>query len=431
MKFAVKLFLGFLMATLAQAKVTSVPEFDKLMTQYGNDVQLSAGAIYDAGVTELRLKYSTALEKALKAAQDAGNLDAALAYKNEVKLMADNMEVPAESEKTSPDLQKMRGIYHQSLARLVIEKGKATNPIINALIVSLDRLVVTLTKAGRLEEALFVQKKKETLGEETAKAAAKSASAVATKTSPAKGTVTNSLGMKFVPVPGTQVLFCIHETRRQDYEAFAAKTPGTKDIWKKPRFHNLSVSPKDDHPVTSVSLNEAKAFCAWLSKKEGKTYRVPTDYEWSCAVGISEQENAPAGTQPNQLSGKLQGVFPWGGKYPPKAGELAGNYADTTLHDDLDATQKQAWIEGYSDGYATTSPVMKFKPNPLGLYDLGGNVWEWCSDLVNGGKNDWYVLRGGGFNESAAERLLSSTRISASPDGFQTYFGFRVVLEHP
>jgi sulfatase-modifying factor enzyme 1 len=382
-------------------------------------------------VAELRLKYSTALEKCQKAAQDAGKLEAALAYQNEIKLMADGMEVPAEAEKVPPDLQKLRGIYHQSLLRLETDKNKATNPIIAALIVSMDRLVATLTKAGRLDEALFVQQKKEKLGEETAKAVAKPASAAANKTPPVKGVVTNSLGMKFVPVPGTTVLVCIHETRRQDYAAYAAAAPGVKDSWKKQQFNGISVSPKDDHPVAGASLEDAKAFCAWLSKKEGKNYRVPTDREWSCAVGIGEQEKDRKDLLPKYLTGNVPNVFPWDGAYPPKTTDHAGNYADTTLHEALPPAHKQPWIDGYTDGFATTAPVMSFKPNEFGIYDLGGNLYEWCSDRYGEGEIDWRVLRGAAWNEKDAGMMLSSKRAYNTSTAHQTFYGFRVVLEQP
>ncbi len=92
----------------------------------------------------------------------------------------------------------------------------------------------------------------------------------------------NSLGMRFVSVPGTKVLFSIWDTRVQDYRAYAEATPGVDARWKR---RDLGLHPGDDYPVVMVSWNDAKAFCAWLTQKERKEgkigqdqeYRLPTD----------------------------------------------------------------------------------------------------------------------------------------------------------
>ena len=111
---------------------------------------------------------------------------------------------------------------------------------------------------------------------------------------------------------------------------------------------------KDDHPVVGVSWVDAQAFCGWLSKKEGKTYRLPTDQEWSIAVGLGRHEKSDKGTTPIMFSGKVA-EFPWGGTYPPRTNDKAGNYADTSLKDKLPTLTV---IEGYTDGFPTTAPVM-------------------------------------------------------------------------
>lgn len=234
-----------------------------------------------------------------------------------------------------------------------------------------------------------------------------------------KGDFENSLGMKFVKVPGTDVLFCVWETRVQDYEAFAK---ATSTQWSKPGFEQGPT-----HPAVEVSWDDAKAFCAWLTKKEraeGKIstsqfYRLPTDEEWSWAVGIGDRES---GSTPNDKNAKLKGVFPWGTQWPPPGG--AGNYADLTAKMKY---RDSTVIESYDDDFAETAPVGSFTPNHLGLYDLGGNVWEWCEDWYDGGQKS-RVLRGGSWLNGGPVFLLSSHRRYAAPDYRYGIYGFRCVL---
>jgi serine/threonine protein kinase len=237
----------------------------------------------------------------------------------------------------------------------------------------------------------------------------------------------NSLGMKFVPVPGTSVLFSIWETRVRDYEAYAQANPGVGGSWKDVKWEGVPVSDGPDHPVVCVSWDEAKAFCDWLTKKEREAgrvgpqqeYRLPTDAEWSLAVGLEKEP----GSTPDQKDAKIKEVYPWGTNWPPTAG--AGNFADVTAK-----KRFPTWsiMEGYDDGYATTAPVGKFRANKYGLYDLGGNVWEWCEDFY-GANSGSRVFRGGSWWYFVApDVLLSSRRLYNLPDYRSDAVGFRVVL---
>ncbi|MDO8302282.1 MAG: SUMF1/EgtB/PvdO family nonheme iron enzyme [Sedimentisphaerales bacterium] len=266
----------------------------------------------------------------------------------------------------------------------------------------------------------------------------------------------NSLGMKFVPVPGTKVLISVWDTRVEDFHAYAKATDcvhsggmmvmkvkkndngsyGTpyeldKEVsWKNPGFKQEA-----DHPVVGVSWEDAKAFCAWLTKKERKAgrigaeqeYRLPTDAEWSAAAGDSN--------------------YPWGNEWPLPKG--AGNYADEAFVAKL---PKQEWahVPG-NDGYERTSPVGAFKANRLGLYDMGGNVWQWCEDWYradmntqavldtfpsfknDGGGQKYHLLRGAAWcnTNDPRELLTSSLRLVDNGDApVQRYDdgGFRCVL---
>jgi heme-degrading monooxygenase HmoA len=130
----------------------------------------------------------------------------------------------------------------------------------------------------------------------------------------------NSLGMRFVPVPGTKVLFSVWETRVQDYEAFVK---ATKREWQMADFKQ-----EPTHPAVNVSWEDAQAFCAWLTQEERKggrlkakeCYRLPTDAQWSWAVGIGDRET---GSTPAEKDRKVPGVYPWGTGWPPPKGAAA------------------------------------------------------------------------------------------------------------
>lgn len=236
------------------------------------------------------------------------------------------------------------------------------------------------------------------------------------------GAFTNSLGMMFVPVPGTQALMCIHETRRADYARYAAENPAADPSWRDAKLGSRSASVGDDHPVVNVSWDDATAFCEWLSKKEGRKYRLPTDREWSIAVGIGDDEPA-SGATPESLSGKVSGAYPWGRQWPPAKG--AGNYADVECRTQY---PNEKIIADYADGFAITAPVMSFPPNRLGIYDLGGSVWEWCADFYHADKKD-HVLRGASWGSSAPKPLLSSFRGNQPSTRRWRCDGFRCVVE--
>ena len=215
----------------------------------------------------------------------------------------------------------------------------------------------------------------------------------------------NSLGMRFVPVPGTNVLFSVWETRVKDYQAFCDATGRS---WEKPRFQQPA-----DHPAVNVSSEDAKAFCEWLSEKEGKRYRLPTDHEWSCAVGIGDRENANA--TPKSKDMKIADVFPWGEQWPPP--DDAGNYFGEECKTAAGLVELKAagydvssWpvIEGFNDGKVFTAAAGSFRPNGLGIYDLGGNVWEWCQDEYEPGSAS-RVLRGGSWSGNNRVGVLSSS----------------------
>ena len=126
---------------------------------------------------------------------------------------------------------------------------------------------------------------------------------------------------------------------------------------------------------------------------------------------------------PEEKDGKVAG-YPWGASFPPPKNNV-GNYGDFTLvkKGELDETD----LGDYDDGALLTAGVMSYPANKLGIFDLGGNVWEWCEDLYTPG-NDSRVLRGGSWFYNFRGFLASSRRNINSPDYRNDNYGFRCVV---
>jgi len=187
-----------------------------------------------------------------------------------------------------------------------------------------------------------------------------------------------------------------------------------KTIWNNPSFEQ-----GDEHPVVCVTWNDAKEFCDWLSSKEGKTYRLPTEAEWeyACRAGTTTAYSC------GDASSALQGAANVGG--------------------DSGMEAKEASVDRHTRWF--TTPVGRFAPNAFGLYDMHGNVWEWVADryaadyysrspaqdpkgpdtgterVFRGGS--WMCQPYGGWTVRAAHRLPSS------PDKAENHIGFRVLLD--
>jgi len=198
--------------------------------------------------------------------------------------------------------------------------------------------------------------------------------------------------------------------------------------------------------VVLVSWNDARAYCDWLSEQEGRAYRLPTEAEWEYA--------ARAGTQT---------WYSWGNS--PDGAYRHANVADASLeraHPETTAFQRAIGLDSddHSDGFAFTAPVGKYIPNPWGLHNVHGNVWEWCQDiweedhyaqLLNDydrqekkevrlqdptGPEDtaqqqhgnWRVLRGGGWYTGPISARSAMRAYAEAGDGL-CYAGFRLVRE--
>lgn len=150
-----------------------------------------------------------------------------------------------------------------------------------------------------------------------------------------------------------------------DVEAMKASNVKGAD-WRHP--NGPWSTAEDNHPVVHVSWNDAVAYCEWACPPgDGRAgMRLPTEAEW---------EHAARGGNTG-LDGKPHHVYVWGDELAKGKGKY-GNVADATL-----GKKNSKWVifEGYDDGYLFTAPVGSFDPNGFGLYDMVGNVNEWCSD---------------------------------------------------
>ena len=182
--------------------------------------------------------------------------------------------------------------------------------------------------------------------------------------------------------------------KNDDYRT-EAEEAGDARTWRYPGF-----SQTDDDPVVEVTWNDARRFCDWLTRKEKQTYELPTEAQWEYACR--------AGTKTAYFFGD-----------------------DAT---DLDA---YAWYGGNSENH--THPVGGKKPNPWGLYDMGGNVWQWCADYCD---SEYYiksplkdpknlldtgarVARGGSWGDNAIY-CRAADRCGVAPTDRDIKFGFRV-----
>ena len=178
----------------------------------------------------------------------------------------------------------------------------------------------------------------------------------------------------------------------------------TQDQWHQIMGRNPSCFKGAKNPVEQVSWNDCQNFITKLKEKvPGYTFRLPTETEWEYAC-------------------------------------RAGSTSDYCYGDDVGRLREYAWY--ISNAGFMPHPVGEKKPNAWGLFDMHGNVWEWCQDVYHktyvnapadgsawtqGGEPE-HVLRGGSWGDSAPP-LRSASRISNHPSGQQDVFGLRVVVE--
>ena len=184
--------------------------------------------------------------------------------------------------------------------------------------------------------------------------------------------------------------------------------------WRNPGFKQ-----DDDHPVVQVTWNDAVEFVNWLSDAEGKTYRLPTEAEWEYVCKAGSKTLYQFSDNSNSLS-------------------KVGNIADSTFEKQYPNRTAIKCV----DNFLFTCPVGKFMPNDFGVFDMHGNVSEFCSDFfgdylkeehtdpIGPDEGEERCVRGGGWNGDA-EACLSAFRYQLYPTVQASLLGFRVVVELP
>lgn len=172
----------------------------------------------------------------------------------------------------------------------------------------------------------------------------------------------------------------------------------------------------DDQPVVFVSWNDAQAFCRWLSRKEKRTYRLPTEAEWERAC----------------RGGSAWVRFPWGNRLP---GDRDMNFGDGS-------PKLPESLTTVDDGYEYVAPVGSYPPNGYGLYDMDGNVMEWVQDYYERNYYDSSPINDPQGPNSGTSRVNKGGNWYASPADCRCAFrgfsgqdmsfwnlGFRVALD--
>lgn len=430
------------MAAAASTNIAAAPP-DSLTPDEHVEVEAIMAPLRDAfsvgaqASGERVARYVAELEDLEKRVASRGDLDGALAVRREREAWANGQATPKpdSSVRMPSEYHNLRYFVDRDLGFVASRTESSLKREAARVIQELRVLELRLTRAARLEAALKVRELVAKVEKGEIPGAAAGAIALpkpnsvspimaatlssATKDKPFE----NSLGMRFVPVKGTGVLFCIWETRVEDYDAFLAGSGRTQDVI-------VPFEQGADHPVVLVSWDDAVAFCSWLSKKEGLQYRLPTDAEWDFAIGKSK--------------------FPWGDELQPPTGSenVAGDEVAT-----LGGRESKLPKRGYQDNHPRTAPVGSYRANRFGLFDLGGNVREWTNDWFTediyrlhlaGGGSDFqtddqaaikggqtlHVVRGGSWRSHGVQ-LLSAARGGYGAGERQEWLGFRCVLVLP
>ncbi len=184
------------------------------------------------------------------------------------------------------------------------------------------------------------------------------------------------------------------------------RVPGA--CWRQPEGPGSHVRQRLDHPAIHLAWHDAQAYCTWAGK------RLPTEAEWEYAA----------------RGGLVQKMYAWGDELTPGGQHVCNIWQGNFPHEDTGA-----------DGYRGTCPVKAFPPNGFGLYNMCGNVWEWCADWFSPGHHlhasrvnpagppsgERKLMKGGSYlcHHSYCNRYRVAARTSNTPDSSTGNCGFR------
>ena len=169
--------------------------------------------------------------------------------------------------------------------------------------------------------------------------------------------------------------------------------------WSHPTGPASHIKNIMNHPVVQISNEDAEAYCKWAGK------RLPTEWEWEWAA----------------KGGKQKALYAWGNEDinsgTPRANFYQGMFP---------------YINTVKDGFAGTAPIKSYPANGYGLYDMSGNVWEWCSSWLHpNGANNEKVIQGGSFlcTDEYCSGYRTSNRMGSSIDTGLNHTGCRCVKD--
>lgn len=396
-------FTGFIVLFASFSNIFS-DEIPKLadLTQKFNAAQENLSKGFRTQQSDLTSKMVNSwlqYEQQLKQAGASSKLEASIKLR---EAFLKSKEFP---EVTDTEIQKLKTVYIKESARLKESESRQKADIEKKYYAALKLMADQFQRQRKMDAAAEVRSVLQSQGE-----------------------ITNSIGMKFRAIPitggptdGRRILFSIWETRNQDFGKYVKDSRINWD--RGPGFPT-----EDGYPAAGASYKQAIAFCEWLTKKEQSAglirsqdlYRLPTDHEWSCAVGIGSREKFDDSLADKSSAIK---VYPWGKYFPPEKED--GNYN---------------WRP--DDGFPDEAPVGSFPPNQFGLYDMGGNLMEFCIELYPDMKKpntDFCVVRDAPYSfgnpahlktKKESGFLMSSHRARLEVDKVRARWnGFRIVLE--